>query len=176
MIYRVYFIAISCHGQNFHPEPPNLLAAVHCRPDLYPEAVDFYRHEYKFTLWYKNKKDFRNNVSMGLVRSIRHLTISHRGMQQTLPHENGDFSQAFGFPDSRSLRRYLDFGNFTERTEWARSSLCENTSSHESPKSHLYSTIAVFIHSTRPARICRLDVQLLSPPEGTYGLCCRTAA
>jgi hypothetical protein len=119
VIYREYFIAISSHGQNIHPEPPNLLAVVRCRPDLYPEVADIYRHEYKFTLWYKNKKDFHNNVSMELVRSIRYLTIGHGGMQQIPPHGNGDISQIFGLlPDSRSLRRYRDFDDFTKYAEW----------------------------------------------------------
>ncbi len=127
MIYKQYFVAISNHGQNSCPQPPNLLSAVCHLPELYREVIEVYRREYNFVLWYKNEKDFEENVSLELVRSMQHLTIGHGNMEWASfdhprsrdpvyypPYRNRPDGESGEDDEDSSFHVYRDFHNFNE--------------------------------------------------------------
>jgi len=87
MIYREYFISISSRKPNTESQPPNLLAAVRCRSEIYRKVHEAYCRHYEFMLPLRRRSivNFDKKVSVDLVRSIRHLTIGNLGLNLSAP-------------------------------------------------------------------------------------------
>ncbi|PMD27860.1 hypothetical protein NA56DRAFT_696878 [Hyaloscypha hepaticicola] len=66
-IYREYFIELSKD------------------PLLYREVLESYYGNYNFRLWNHNELKFHKNVSMNLVRSMRHLTLEYADHKDSSP-------------------------------------------------------------------------------------------
>ncbi|KAE9380116.1 hypothetical protein N431DRAFT_477106 [Stipitochalara longipes BDJ] len=81
IIFRSYFIMLSRDSMHSDREHPNLLAAARSKPLLYQELLASYHRYYNFRLWCRNEQDFDENVSLELVRSMRHLTLEYNDEQ-----------------------------------------------------------------------------------------------
>jgi len=114
-IYREYFIQLSKDITQYQRQDPNLLAAVRGQPLLYREVLESYYGNYNFRLWNHNELNFHNNVSMNLVRSMRHLTLEYADDKDSSPTGSQHIREHI-FASSFDLNENLpNFGQFIKK-------------------------------------------------------------
>lgn len=75
LLYDEYF-KITAHDS----QTPPLVIALRCVPALYEEMLERYYHTCQFVLSAFNLLDLQENVSIKVMRSIRHLTVRSRSV------------------------------------------------------------------------------------------------
>jgi hypothetical protein len=114
-IYREYFIQLSKDITKYQRQDPYLLAAVRGHPLLYREVLESYYGNYNFRLWNHNELNFHNNVSMNLVRSMRHLTLEYADDKDSSPAGSQHIREHI-FASSVDLNENLpNFGQFIKK-------------------------------------------------------------